>query len=359
MKNKDIIKGLLLGITFSLITIFLLTTNIQQLKGQTSQQQKYTVFKTENEGFRFYKTSRGRTPSSIQLNNPLVELAPIFAQTPTESSAPSQVATKAYVDSKIISAYPFWVLVTYNNQNYYAPLIKAPELKWTDWYTFTVRQQANEGISSYRMLQTTAQNIPVINQILNKQITKIEVRAENDAQGSCLFQVRDKIGIIWISGPSLYRNPTRLVVSYNLLRNSVMDINLGGWYSRKDLMAGSITSYNRENVQVGPTYTVDIFNSGRNVTYAFCTAYLNTNRIIPRGTEGCGNDNGIYESFGFIKNIPSNNYLVINPDDILMFEALVVKRGGNQYANCKIRFQYYDSYVPSNVINPVQPLTIP
>jgi len=95
MKNKkEIIIGIILGIAISFVTILLLTTPLPQLKAQ--QQTKYTVFKTENEGFKFLKkfvgAGTGRSPGETWL------LAPIFAETPTDQSPPNQVATKEYVD---------------------------------------------------------------------------------------------------------------------------------------------------------------------------------------------------------------------------------------------------------------------
>jgi len=81
MKNKkDLLAlvGLLILITlFSFFYLYL-----KPALSQTTQ--KYTVFKTENEGFKFVNLSGNYLP--------------IFAQTPTQNSPGNQVATKEYVD---------------------------------------------------------------------------------------------------------------------------------------------------------------------------------------------------------------------------------------------------------------------
>jgi len=83
MKNKKdllAIVGLLILITlFSFFYLYL-----KPALSQTTQ--KYTIFKTENQGFKFV--------------NLLGNYLPIFAQTPNEYSFGNQVATKEYVDSK-------------------------------------------------------------------------------------------------------------------------------------------------------------------------------------------------------------------------------------------------------------------
>ncbi len=87
-KNKQLIIGTFLGVILSILTIFLLTRDIKPLSAQ--QQTKYTVFKTENAGFKFLKQI-GRMPA---------EYAPLFARTPDQNSPANQVATKEYVDRK-------------------------------------------------------------------------------------------------------------------------------------------------------------------------------------------------------------------------------------------------------------------
>jgi len=54
LDKKQIFIGTILGIILSILTIILLTRNIQPLSAQQTQQ-KYTVFKTENQGFKFVK----------------------------------------------------------------------------------------------------------------------------------------------------------------------------------------------------------------------------------------------------------------------------------------------------------------
>jgi len=92
LDKKQIFIGTILGIILSILTLILLTRNIQPLSAQQTQPQ-YMIFKTSKEGFKFLK------------QNPIgsrqaPEYAPIFAQTPTKNSPGNQVATKEYVDSK-------------------------------------------------------------------------------------------------------------------------------------------------------------------------------------------------------------------------------------------------------------------
>ncbi len=54
LDKKQIFIGTILGIILSILTLILLTRNIQLLSAQQTQQ-KYTVFKTENQGFKFIK----------------------------------------------------------------------------------------------------------------------------------------------------------------------------------------------------------------------------------------------------------------------------------------------------------------
>ena len=90
--KKQILIGIFTGVLLSFLTLLILTTSLPQIKAQQTQQ-KYTVFKTQNEGFKFLKKIAGRTNQ--------FELAPLFAQTPSENSPPEQVATKGYVDRKV------------------------------------------------------------------------------------------------------------------------------------------------------------------------------------------------------------------------------------------------------------------
>ena len=86
MKDKKDLLGLL-GL-FTLISLLVSYYFYFQPKIALSQQtQKYTTFKTENEGFKFLR----KTMTNL-------DLAPIFAQTPTTTSPATQVATKEYVD---------------------------------------------------------------------------------------------------------------------------------------------------------------------------------------------------------------------------------------------------------------------
>ncbi len=89
--KKQILIGIFTGILLSFLTLLILTIPLPQIKAQQTQQ-KYTVFKTANEGFKFLKKIAGRTNQ--------FELAPLFTQTPSENSPPEQVATKEYVDSQ-------------------------------------------------------------------------------------------------------------------------------------------------------------------------------------------------------------------------------------------------------------------
>ena len=56
LDKKQIFIGTILGIILSILTLILLTRNIQPLSAQQTQQ-KYTVFKTENQGFIFKANS--------------------------------------------------------------------------------------------------------------------------------------------------------------------------------------------------------------------------------------------------------------------------------------------------------------
>jgi len=83
LDKKQIFIGTILGIILSILTLILLTRNIQPLSAQQTTQ-KYTVFKSQNLGFKFVNLSG--------------QYLPIFAQTPTTGSSVNQVVTKEYVD---------------------------------------------------------------------------------------------------------------------------------------------------------------------------------------------------------------------------------------------------------------------
>jgi hypothetical protein len=84
LDKKQIFLGTILGIILSILTLILLTRNIQPLSAQQTTQ-KYTTFKTQNLGFKFVNLAG--------------QYLPIFAQTPTPNSHPNQVVTKEYVDN--------------------------------------------------------------------------------------------------------------------------------------------------------------------------------------------------------------------------------------------------------------------
>jgi len=93
LDKKQIFIGTILGIILSILTLILLTRNIQPLSAQQTTPQ-YMIFKTSREGFKFLKQNPigGRQPA---------EYAPIFAQTPTTNSPGNQVVTKEYVDNNL------------------------------------------------------------------------------------------------------------------------------------------------------------------------------------------------------------------------------------------------------------------
>jgi hypothetical protein len=84
LDKKQIFIGTILGIILSILTLILLTRNIQPLSAQQTTQ-KYTVFKSQNLGFKF-----------VNLTG---QYLPIFAQTPTTTSPGNQVVTKEYLHS--------------------------------------------------------------------------------------------------------------------------------------------------------------------------------------------------------------------------------------------------------------------
>ncbi len=84
--------------TFILLLFFLSVFSLRvDIKSSLAQANKYTIFKTENEGFKFYKI----------FNNQKF-LAPLFAQTPTTTSDKNQLATKEYVDNLIIENISYY-----------------------------------------------------------------------------------------------------------------------------------------------------------------------------------------------------------------------------------------------------------
>jgi len=153
LDKKQIFIGTILGIILSILTLILLTRNIQPLSAQQTTP-RFTLFKTAREGFKFMNMNDTRTyvgmrfresvpylatlnatsmlwitvnsstpgagfivftnklnpnqqswlvftTSSLDflMNTPSgITYAPIFAQTPTTNSPGNQVATKEYVD---------------------------------------------------------------------------------------------------------------------------------------------------------------------------------------------------------------------------------------------------------------------
>jgi len=117
MKDKKDLLGLL-GL-FTLISLLVSYYFYFQPKTALSQQtQKYTTFKTENAGFKFLR----KTMTTL-------DLAPIFAQTPTTTSPPTQVATKEYVDRND---------VTKNARSFYAFAKDQTTEVWADHFVDVV-----------------------------------------------------------------------------------------------------------------------------------------------------------------------------------------------------------------------------
>ena len=357
LDKKQIFLGTILGIILSILTLILLTRNIQPLSAQQTTPQ-YMIFKTSREGFKFLKQNPigGRQPA---------EYAPIFAQTPTTNSPGNQVATKEYVDKGY--SYPYWILAEYQGTRYFIPTKRSPQLRTTDWmwipsytgyYTSSVNQQGfawpsgsnilgysraefRADIDSLPVLDTNKQitfNKNVLKNILGKQIYKIEVKRAGNSNGACSFGIEGKIGIIWTVKISDFRNPRNAEVSYNKKRNWYTDKNLGGWWSRKDITMGEITSHNYDYLYREDSYNIEFFSKNGDTKYAF-------------------NDGGI-DYLAYIKSFPANNYLIVNANDKIFFDSLIVRRGGGGQLNCYVRFTYYDDYMPENVINPGKPQSI-
>jgi hypothetical protein len=347
LDKKQIFIGTILGIILSILTLILLTRNIQPLSAQQTQQ-KYTVFKSQNLGFKFVNLSG--------------QYLPIFAQTPRSDSPANQVVTKEYVDKGY--SYPYWILAEYQGTRYFIPTKRSSQLRTTDWiwipsytgyYATSVNQQGSArpsgsdilgysraefraDIDSFPVLDTNRQftfNKNVLKDILGKQIYKIEVKRAGNSYGACSFGIEGKIGIIWTAKTSSYRNPPNAEVSYNKKRDWYRDTNLGGWWSRKDITMGEITSYNYELGWWEDSYNIEFFSKNGGTKYAF-------------------NDGGI-DYLAYIKSFPANSYLVINASDKIFFDSLIVRRDGGGQLNCYVRFTYYDDYMPENVINPDKP----
>jgi hypothetical protein len=160
LDKKQIFLGTILGIILSILTLILLTRNIQPLSAQQTQP-RFTLFKTAREGFKFMNMNDTRTyvvmrflegvpyvatlnatsmlwikvntstpgagfivftnklnpnqqswlaftTSSLDflMNTPSgITYAPIFAQTPTTNSPGNQVATKEYIEQLIGSDF--------------------------------------------------------------------------------------------------------------------------------------------------------------------------------------------------------------------------------------------------------------
>jgi len=345
LDKKQIFIGTILGIILSILTFILLTRNIQPLSAQGQQSPQFTVFKTAREGFKFLKQNPigGRNPA---------EYAPIFAQTPTSGSPVNQVATKEYVDKS--SPYPYWVLAEHKGVRYFIPAKRSPQLKTTDWLELesntgwhtTTTDWSNWSISSsgsdiigYSHAESSALSTPIIRNILGKQIYKIEVKRYGNSYGACSFGILGKIGIIWTATTSAYRNPLQAEVSYDKRRDWFEDVNLGGWWSRKRIAMGEITSYNYNLRWWEDIFNIEFFNQIGNTKYV-------------------RNSGGI-DYLAYIKSFPAYNYLVIDSNDIIVLDSLIVRRDGEGKLNCSVRFTYYDDYMPTNIINPDEALKLP
>lgn len=97
-----------------------------------------------------------------------------------------------------------------------------------------------------------------------------------------------------------------IYISYNKKRDEIIDINLGGWWSRKYIRIGSITSNNDEGI-VESIYSLDFLSK-------------------PNDNKQILNQNGGIEDAGYIKSFPANNYLVLDGDDQILLDS-VIKKG--------------------------------
>jgi len=149
-------------------------------------------------------------------------------------------------------------------------------------------------------------NLSILDQIKGKQIYKIEVYVRTDGGPACGFAVLGKMGIIWSYQTSGWRDPAYIDISYNKKRDEIIDINLGGWWSRKDIIIGSITSNNYE-VIVESIYSLDFLSK-------------------PNDNKQILNQNGGIEDAGYIKSFPANNYLVLDGNDQILLDS-VIKKG--------------------------------
>ncbi|MEM4648325.1 MAG: hypothetical protein QXO12_03405, partial [Candidatus Pacearchaeota archaeon] len=72
--KKQILIGIFTGILLSFLALLILTIPLPQIKAQQTQQ-KYTVFKTENEGFKFLKINISHYKIIEDTNKPTLQYA--------------------------------------------------------------------------------------------------------------------------------------------------------------------------------------------------------------------------------------------------------------------------------------------
>ena len=224
LDKKQIFIGTILGIILSILTVILLTRNIQPLSAQQTQP-RFTVFKTAREGFKFLKQNPigGRNPA---------EYAPIFAQTPRADSDPKQVATKEYVINVIggSDCPVFTRLNVQGSERFVCLLGRIVEPVWNAYYG-PITEEKYEWLHEER---TTVEmkNNSFFQNILNKPI--IGVRAwiddmKENTNGVCAILIPGKLAIGLTNAGDRYGGTIFSPLDVNEFRNQYQVTNCGNW----------------------------------------------------------------------------------------------------------------------------------
>ena len=401
LDKKQIFIGTILGIILSILTLILLTRNIQPLSAQQTQP-RFTLFKTAREGFKFMNMNDTRTYVGMQfresvpylatlnatsmlwitvnsstpgagfivftnklnsnqqswlafttssldflMNTPSgITYAPIFAQTPTTTSPGNQVATKEYV-LNIVGGSDCPIFTRLNVQGvekFVCLLGKIVEPVWNAYYG-PITPERYQWIHEERTV-VEVKNEPFFKNVLNKPI--IGVRAWIDdkydnTNGVCAILIPNKLAIVLTNGETTQYYDYPPYVGGTIFKP--LDVKeFRNQYSVKDCGEWNLIAYGRfwtAYVQSGDRVShKSEYETPIILFYRFGSAgnYVIEGTSNTLSESSCGPGGYLVQS-AMSKGFDGDRFYLTENDKII-FDFTAVRRKSNIQFQCAIKFYY-------------------
>jgi hypothetical protein len=400
LDKKQIFIGTILGIILSILTLILLTRNIQPLSAQQTQP-RFTLFKTAREGFKFMNMNDTRTYVGMQfresvpylatlnatsmlwitvnsstpgagfivftnklnpnqqswlafttssldflMNTPSgITYAPIFAQTPTTNSPGNQVATKEYVLNVVGgvggSDCPIFTRLNVQGVEKFVCLLgKIVEPIWNAYYG-PITPVRYQWINEERTV-VEVKNDPFFKDVLNKPI--IGVRAWIDdkydnTNGVCAILIPNKLAIVLTNAGDRYGATIFEPLDVKEFRDQYSVRDCGNW----------------NHVAYGRFWTAFVTSGDRGGGAGAYRSEYETPEILfyKFGSKGKyviqGETNNLYEGSCswwpyLVQSAMSKGFdgdrFYLTENDKIIFDFTAVRRKSNIQFQCAIKFYY-------------------